>query len=661
MRRENSIPPRGAVPQGTTGNTPPGAIRADAFRALNAGIFTDTRPEPEGRGIPDHKAGAPPIPLPPRGSRRPASPAAKTMALNEQRRPQAPGSDPVRAVLARHRGTLAGVAIFSAIINILMLTSPVFMMQVYDRVLTSRSMPTLVSLLVLASVLLILMAILDYLRGGILARVGIAIDRELRDSVFAAVVDRTLSRDAQGDGQQIVRDLDAVRGFLGGPGLVALFDLPWIPFYLAVCFAFHPLLGYLALAGAVILVALMYWSLQVSKRSGLAATEAVSRRNAWMEGSRRSAESLRALGMVPNIRSLWRDAHVTALIEQAAGADAGGKITAFTKMFRIQLQLLLLAVGAWLVIGNLATPGVMLAASVLAGRALAPLEQAIGQWRQFLQYREARARLAGLDIVGEDNRTALPAPSQSLVMSDVAVAPPGTRTVTLQGVNLALSAGMAVAVVGPSAAGKSTLARGLIGAWPVVRGEIRFDNAEMSQWSRDDLGKVVGYLPQAVDLFDGTVAQNIARFSPAADDAEIVAAATLAGAHEMILRLPQGYDTRIGETHVALSAGQKQRIGLARALYGSPFLVILDEPNSNLDGEGEAALSNAIRGIRHRGGIVIVMAHRPSALAEVSHALYIRDGRQVVFGPRDEVMRRIVSNPEVVGRSGGVTAAEATP
>jgi PrtD family type I secretion system ABC transporter len=581
------------------------------------------------------------------------------MASGAQRLSQFPAGDPVKAALKRHRGTLIGVAIFSAIINILMLTAPVFMMQVYDRVLTSRSMPTLVSLLVLATVLLVLMAVLDYLRSGVLARVGIAVDKELRDSVFVAVVDRTLRRDAQGDGQQIVRDLDAIRGFIGGPGLVALYDLPWIPFYLAVCFAFHPLLGYLSLAGAVILVALMVLGFQVSKRSGLVATEAVSRRNAWMEGSRRNAESLRALGMVSNIRDHWRDAHVTALVEQAAGAEAGGKITAFTKMFRILLQLLLLAVGAYLVIENLATPGVMLAASVLAGRALAPLEQAIAQWRQFLQYREARVRLATLEIAGEAPKTSLPLPSQSLAMNDVAVAPPGTRTVTLQGVTLAMQAGMAAAVVGPSAAGKSTLARGLISAWPVVRGEIRFDGAEIGQWSRDDLGRAIGYLPQSVELFDGTVAENIARFSPDADDTATVAAATLAGAHDMILKLPQGYDTRIGDTSLALSAGQKQRIGLARALYGNPFLVILDEPNSNLDGEGEAALSNAIRGIRQRGGIVIVMAHRPSALAEVSHVLFIRDGRQVVFGPRDEVMRRIVSNPEVVGKSGGITPAEA--
>lgn len=582
------------------------------------------------------------------------------MNSNKRRNVLAGQNDPVQALMKRHSVTLVGVAIFSAIINVLMLTSPIFMMQVYDRVLTSRSIPTLVSLLVLATALLILMAILEYLRGGILARIGISLDKELRDPVFVAVIEQTLRRDAHGDGQQIVRDLDNVRSFLSGPGLVALFDLPWIPIYLLVCFAFHPLLGYLSLAGAAILVTLMFWGFRVSKRSALRATEAASRRNAWMEGSRRNAETLLALGMISNIRNHWREAHQTSLVEQAAGAEAGGKISSFTKMFRVLLQILLLAAGAYLVIQNLATPGVMLAASVIAGRALAPLEQAIGQWRQFVQYREARVRLAHLETGHEAARTTLPQPRQSLVMSDVAVMPPASNAVTLQGVSFTLQAGMAVAVVGPSAAGKSTLARGLIGVWPIVHGEIRLDNAKIDQWSRDELGKVIGYLPQAVDLFDGTVAENIARFSVDPDDEAIVIAAKTAGAHDMILRLPDGYDTRVGDSNLMLSAGQKQRIGLARALYGDPFLVILDEPNSNLDGEGEAALCRAIRQIRARGGIVIVMAHRPSALAEVSHILFIRDGRQVVFGPRDEVMRQIVSNPEVVGKSGGITSSDRT-
>lgn len=573
-----------------------------------------------------------------------------------------PNPDPLAGVLRAHRGTLAGVALFSAVINLLMLTAPVFMMQVYDRVLTSRSMPTLVALLVMAGAMLALMALLDGLRGVILGRIGIALDKALRERVFNTVVEQALSRNTQGDGQQLVRDLDCVRGFIGGAGFVALFDLPWIPFYLLVCFAFHPLLGGAALAGAAVLVALMLAGFAASRRAALAATQAASRRNALLEGSRRNAETLRALGMAGNLSALWCAAHRASLLGQAEGAEAGGRIAAFTKAFRIGLQLLLLALGAWLVIGNMATPGVMLAASMLSGRALAPLEQAIAQWRGFLAYREARTRLALLAPDTHETRLRLPAPKASLVISDLVVAPPGSRSVTLQGVQMSLHAGMAVAVVGPSAAGKSTLARALIGAWPLLGGEIRLDGAKMSQYPQDDLGRMMGYLPQAVDLFEGTVGENIARFSPRAEDAEIVRAAQLAGAHEMILRLPQGYGTPVGDTGFALSAGQKQRIGLARALYGTPFVVILDEPNSNLDGEGEAALCRAIAGIRRRGGIVIVMAHRPSALAEVSHVLFIREGRQIAFGPRDEVMRRIVTNPDVVGTSGGIiTPAVSSP
>lgn len=558
-----------------------------------------------------------------------------------------PASDPVKSVLHAHRGTLIGVGVFSALLNVLMLTSPVFMMQVYDRVLNSRSMPTLVALLVVAGLLLVLMGVLDHLRAVVLGRVGLAVDMALRNAVFDAVVHGALLRRGQGDGQQTLRDLDTLRGFLGGPGLAVVFDLPWIPVYLLVCFAFHPLLGALALAGALVLTVLMLLGLRISKRSALIATEALGRRNGHLEGARRNAETLQALGMAGPIRQRWQDAHREALITQVKAAETGGAIAAFTRAFRILLQMLLLALGAWLVIGAMATPGVMLAASVLAGRALAPLEQAIAQWRGFVQFREARARLALLTPAAADaHRTALPAPCRSLTLDHVCVAPPASAFATLQGVSFALKAGDAMAVVGPSAAGKSTLARALIDVWPVVRGEIRLDGAEIGQWSREDRGRFTGYLPQAVDLFEGTIGENIARFSPEAEDAAIIAAAREAGAHEMILRLPQGYDTVIGESGFALSAGQKQRIGLARALFGSPFLVLLDEPNANLDAEGEAALGRAIRAVRARGGIVILMAHRPAALAEVGHVLFIREGRQAAFGPREAVMRRILAQPD---------------
>ncbi len=570
-------------------------------------------------------------------------------------RPRAP-ADPVRAALRSNRRALWGVGIFSAIINILLLTSPIFMLQVYDRVLTSRSQQTLIALLGVATLLLVLMAILDQLRSSILIRIGLSLDRALREHVFNGVIEQQLMRRSSGDGQQPVRDLDVVRSFLAGPGPIALFDLPWMPLYVAICFLLHPLLGALAIAGAVILIGLTVWGYYASKEPTRLAVEHASRRNAWIEGGRRNAESLRALGMLGAIRSRWTEAHLATLMAQMHGADAAGRIAAFAKAFRILLQSVILAAGAYLVIEQLATPGVMLAASVIAARALQPIEQVVGQWRPFLQYRDARARLANLAVEPEAKRTSLPPPAREISLANVAIAPHGARNTTLAGINFKLNAGQAVAVIGPSGAGKSTLARGLVGVWPIVRGELRLDGAMQDQWHPDDLGRLIGYLPQSVELFDGTVTENIARFSEGREDAAVVAAAEMAGATQMILKLPQGFDTPIGDAAVALSAGQRQRIGLARALYNNPFLVVLDEPNSNLDAEGEAALGKAIRAVRQRGGIVVVMAHRPSALAEVDQVLFVRDGTQSTFGPRDEVLKRVVVNPEIAGRSGGITA-----
>jgi ABC-type protease/lipase transport system fused ATPase/permease subunit len=357
-------------------------------------------------------------------------------------RPRIP-DDPVRAALRSNSRALIGVAIFSAIINLLLLTSPVFMLQVYDRVLTSRSHQTLIALLGIATLLLLLMAILDQLRSSILIRIGLALDRSLREHVFNGVIEQQLMRRTSGDGQQPVRDLDVVRTFLAGPGPIALFDLPWMPFYVIVCFLLHPLLGVLSIVGAVILIGLTLWGYQASKEPSRLATEHASQRNAWIEGGRRNAESLRALGMLGAIRSRWTAAHLATLLAQMHGADSAGRISAFTKAFRILLQSVLLAAGAYLVIEQLATPGVMLAASVIAARALQPIEQVVGQWRPFLQYREARARLATLSVEPESRRTSLPRPARELALTNVAVAPPGARNVTLAGVNFKLKAGQA--------------------------------------------------------------------------------------------------------------------------------------------------------------------------------------------------------------------------
>ena len=431
-------------------------------------------------------------------------------------------ADPVREALRTNGRALAGVAVFSAIINVLLLTSPIFMLQVYDRVLTSRSQQTLVALLGIATLLLVLMAILDQLRSSILIRIGLSLDRALREHVFNGVIEQQLMRQTTGDGQMPVRDLDTVRTFLSGPGPVALFDLPWMPLYVALCFLLHPLLGALSIGGAVILIGLTIWGYYAAKEPTRDAAEHASRRNAWIEGGRRNAETLRALGMLGAIRARWTEAHLTTLVAQMRGADAAGRIAAFAKAFRILLQSVLLAAGAYLVIEQLATPGVMLAASVIAARALQPIEQVVGQWRPFLQYRDARARLATLAVGTDARRTSLPRPSREMSLANVAIAPPGARTATLAGVNLRLKAGQAMAVIGPSGAGKSTLARGLVSVWPIVRGDLRLDGAMQDQWHPDDLGRLVGYLPQSVELFDGTVADNIARFSADREDSAVV-------------------------------------------------------------------------------------------------------------------------------------------
>lgn len=552
---------------------------------------------------------------------------------------------------------MIGVAVFSAVINLLMLTGPLFMLQVYDRVLTSRSTATLVALVILILMLFGFMAVLDAIRARVLSRIGLKVDAKLRNSVFDAIVTAQLTRRSISDGQQPLRDLDTIRTFMGGQGPIVLFDLPWMPLYMLLVFLLHPWLGLLACAGAVVVVVLTLVTEMKSREPMQKATQELGRRNAWTEGSRRNAEVLKALGMSKAIRDRWVASHSAASVEQVTGGDSVGGVSAITKAFRLFLQSALLGLGAYLVIIGQASGGVMIASSIIAARALAPVEQAIAQWRGFVAFRQARTRLEQLLMAPAPARTSLPTPMNHVTLTDVAVAPPGARVVTLMGMNFTLKAGDGVAVIGPSAAGKSTLARAMVGVWPVVRGELRIDGATFDQWAPDQIGQMIGYLPQAVELFDGTVAANIARFAPDAEGESIVKAAQAAGAHEMILKLPEGYDTQIGEQGVTLSAGQRQRIGLARALYGEPFLVVLDEPNANLDAEGETALMKAVRSVRDRGGVVVVMAHRPSALAEVDLVLVIKDGKQVMFGPKDEVLKKAVANPEVAGRSGGVKVA----
>jgi ATP-binding cassette subfamily C protein len=529
-------------------------------------------------------------------------------------------------------------------INILMLTGSFFMLEIYDRVLPSRSVPTLVGLAILAGALFIFQGIIDFIRGRILVRIGASLDDALNGRVFDAIVRLPLKVGNRSDGLQSLRDLDAVRSFLSSLGPTALFDLPWIPLYLGICFAFHFWIGMTALAGAIVLVALTLLTEILTREPTKATTAFAMARNGLAETSRRNAEVLMAMGMAGRMRERWSDANQKYMASQRRASDVAGGLGSIVKVLRMMLQSAVLGVGAYLVIHQEATAGIIIAGSILAARALAPVDLAIANWRGFVAARQSWARLTKLLAVlpAQNAPMALARPANTVVVENASVAPPGVQKIVVQDVSFALKSGSGLGIIGPSASGKSSLARVLVGVWQLARGKICLDGAALDQWSLEAIGRYVGYLPQDVELIAGTVAENIARFEPDADSDDIIAAARAAGVHDLIVNLASGYETQIGEQGAALSAGQQQRIALARALYGNPFLVVLDEPNSNLDAEGEGALTQAILGVRSRGGIVVVVAHRASALASVDYVLVMSQGRAQAFGPKDEVLSKLV-------------------
>jgi len=549
----------------------------------------------------------------------------------------------IAAALSACRGAFVGIALFSGLINVLMLTGSFYMLEVYDRVLPSRSVPTLVGISILAAVLFAFLAVLDLIRTRVLSRIGDSLDNTLSGRVYDAIVRLPLKLVSRGDGTRPLRDLDQIRAFIAGQGLVAFFDLPWIPIYLAICFAFHIWIGFAALAGAIILIFLTLATEALTREPNKVATAQAATRSQLAETSRRNAEVLAAMGMARRMQAHWQDANAKYMASQQQASDRAGGLRAFSRAFRMMLQSAVLGIGGYLVIQQEATSGLIIASSILTARALAPIDQAIANWRGFVAARQAWERLVQLLklLPAQDDPMALPPPVASIAVEMAAVAPPGEPRIVAADVNFVLKSGSGLGIIGPSASGKSSLARMLVGVWPPVRGRIRLDGAALGQWSPSALGAHIGYLTQDVELLAGTVAQNIGRFEADADPAAIIAAATAAGVHELILGLPNGYDTEIGEQGRALSAGQQQRIALARALFRNPFLVVLDEPNSNLDAEGEEALTQAILGVRARGGIVIVIAHRPSAVAGVDLLLVMGQGRQQALGPKEEIMRKL--------------------
>ena len=573
-------------------------------------------------------------------------------------------SDPraeLDVALAQCRSAFIAIAIFSGILNILALTGSLFMMEVYDRVLPSRSVPTLVGLLVLALALYIFQGLMDAIRGRLLVRIGLRLDQTMSDRVFLTVMRLPIQAPKRGGAIQPLRDLDTLRAYLSGPGPTAFFDLPWVPFYLAICFAFHFWIGVTVLVGALILVSLTLLSEILAKKSALDANRIGNERSRLAETSRRNAEALTALGMSGWISSRWQSQNRDFLSGHTASSDLAAGLSATGRAFRMMLQSIVLAVGAYLVINQQASGGVIIASSILSARALAPVDLAISHWRSFVAARQARQRLNKLLILLPALRepTPLPPPQHDLKLEGVSASPPDVQRAVVHEIAFSLKAGNGLGVIGPSASGKSSLARVLVGLWTPARGAIRLDGATLDQWLPDELGRHVGYLPQDVELIDGTVAENISRFDPGAAPDTIIEAAKAAGVHELVLALPLGYDTPIGEQGSELSAGQQQRVALARALYRNPFLVVLDEPNSNLDVEGDEALTQAILGVRARGGIVVVVAHRPSALSGVDHVLALNGGRQQAFGPKDEVLAKVLrrdSPPAIVPKVAPVAA-----
>lgn len=542
------------------------------------------------------------------------------------------------------KGALIGVALFSALINLLYLTGSFYMLQVYDRVIPSRSLPTLVALSVLALTLYAAQAALDFFRGRILVRMARAFDEAYSPRVFDLVARLPLAGRAASAGLQPLRDLDQVRGFLANGGPLGFFDLPWMPFYLAICFLFHPMIGLVAVLGALLLVALTIAAEALTRRPLRESSLEGVARFGLAEAAHRNAEVIAAMGMAGAVGGVWRDSNRRHLDAQDRASDVSGALGGFSKAARMTLQSAVLGVGGYLVIRGEASGGIIIAGSILSARALAPIELVLAHWKSFVAARQGWGRLQNLFAAfpERDEVMRLRPPCTNLSVDQLAVSPPGDRRVVVKNVGFELRAGEALGVIGPSASGKSSLARALVGVWPPARGDVRLDGATLDQWSPEALGRHVGYLPQDNLLFDGTIGQNIARFLPDADANAIIHAAEQAGVHDMIVRLPQGYETRVGEAGLSLSGGQRQRIALARALYGDPFLVVLDEPNSNLDAEGDEALGRAIAHVRARGGIAVVIAHRPSALAAVDKILVLSNGEATAFGPRDEVFQRLL-------------------
>lgn len=550
------------------------------------------------------------------------------------------------ALMRGHAPFFAGALGFGALVNLLMLTGPLFMLQIYDRVLATRSGATLAALFSVVCFLYLLMWVLDHARARVMSRIGACLRARLDDRVFIATMNCAALAPGDRGAGQAQSDLDMVQRLIGSPGVTALQDAPWAPLFIALIFLFHPQLGLLALAGGIGLVGLALLSQWRLRQPLSEAMHASERADCMGRHFRREAGPIRALGMLSGALDRWRGERALALAMSMAASDRSGGYSTASRSFRLFLQSAMLALGAWLVLQERITPGVMIAASIILGRALAPVEQLVGQWPSLLAGAQGWRRLRGFleDHPPPQQPMPLPRPQGRLQLDAVSVVPPGAHRLSLRQIALMLEPGQALGVIGPSGSGKSSLARCVCGVWPATSGRVTLDGMAIERYAPDMLGRLIGYLPQRVTLFPGTVAQNIARLERNPDPVQVLRAARRAGAHEMIASLPQGYDTLLGADSAPLSGGQIQRIGLARAFHGDPVLMVLDEPDASLDAEGSMALNQAITAARAGGAAVMVMAHRPSAILQCDRLLVLESGRQAGFGPRDAVLRQHVRN-----------------
>lgn len=558
-----------------------------------------------------------------------------------------PRTDLQKALIAC-KGAFLYAAGFSMVINILQLVPTIYMLQLYDRVVPTGNMSTLLMLTLIVMVLFITLGLLEWVRSQILVRVSNRLETLLNNRLFQVAFKQSLYSGGQKASTQVLDDLSQLRQFLTGQGLFAFFDAPWMPVYIGVMFIFHSWYGWAAIATAVILIVIAVFNERLtSPILSEANTQAIIGRN-LLGKNLRNAEVVESMGMLGNVRQRWLNGSQNVLVLQATASERAGLMSALSKLIRVSSQSLILALGAYLTIENEITSGMMIAGSTLLGRALAPIDIMIGSWKGFINARNQYRRLTDnlIQIPADEQKMPLPPPRGNFQLENAVVAPPGSRAQVIKGINLTVDQGDIVGVLGPSGAGKSTFARALLGIWPTVNGKVRLDGAEVFTWNREELGPYLGYLPQDIELFEGSISENIARFGDI-DPEKVVKAAQMADVHELILRLPNGYDTIIGADGNNLSGGQRQRIGLARALYGEPIVVVLDEPNSNLDEQGETALAKAINRLKHKQTTVIVITHRGNILAHVTKLLILNDGLVSIYGPRDQVLAKLQQNQSI--------------